>query len=72
MMREQLTQEAFNKLLETTIPNKERCIFPYCRKNPITTIRIKEQEYGVCDEHWDLLSESNVEWGETPKIEDNL
>lgn len=58
---EKLTQEGFNKILKKAKPDADACMFPNCAQTPHLTIQKDGKQYGVCAQHWSLISRSDVE-----------
>ena len=59
-----ISQEKFDRLFRQSRANVDVCVFPECKERPILAIRRRGRDYGVCERGWDIIAESDVEWGE--------
>jgi len=65
MPKPKLTQEEFDEILRKAKTSgrlePSKCVFPNCAEPPDLNVQKPGREYGMCAEHWWLVSDSDVE-----------
>lgn len=62
LLIDNLTKNTFQLILKSQ-KNLDTCSLPLCYNSTAVIISKDQKQYGICSEHWRIVSSSNLEWG---------